>query len=212
MVRRLRFAQSRTVRRKPSRVSVSTKAFVKRSISRSKETKILFTTRNLSNQNSTMTALDCTDIDQGDDDDNRIGDKVLPMSLSVGVHCQANTGAADSSIRILVVSTRVEGTPVALDFLNIATDPGVIASRYTLSSPGSVVLFDKVVDLTTAVTAENRSKRFNFFIRKGLGPLEFDSASVTTAKKNKIYIMTVGSLNATPPAIEIHAVLKYKDM
>lgn len=187
------------------------KRYVHSQISRSNETKIFFSTRALAQQNATATALDLTAIAQGDADNQRIGDKVRLLSLSLGINMASNASTAANAVRIIIVSTRVEGTPVLLDILEDAAVPQSMISRYTNQATTQKVLWDKTFNLTTSVTAEVKEIYLNVFLRKELGSIEFDNGA-TTAPKGKIFMITQGRDNTNSPAIAVEAVLKYKDM
>ncbi len=200
------------IRAKPTRkVAPSTKRYVKSQISRRSETKSFFAIRADAVTTATMVFADLSAIAQGDTNETRVGDKVDLKSLSVGISLRSSTATQLNGVRIFIVSTRVEGTPVASELLRDIGVPESMISRYTDAPMTQKVLFDKYVNLTTPVGAELKTVKFNIFLRKHLGDLHFESAAATTAPNHKLWIGVQSESASAFPLFGFRSVLKYKD-
>ena len=193
------------------KVSVSTKKYVKSQISRKNETKFNYTGFVLAQALNTFTWHDLSVIPQGQTNEQRIGDKVDIISLSIGLRALSSTATQLGSLRFILVSTRVEGTPNATEIIKNTSMPQNMISRYVDGPKRHHVLYDQLINLTTPVGAEAKERYWDVFRRKDLGSLTFDSAGATTAPNHKLWLGVVSGQSSLQPQFEIRALMKYKD-
>ena len=199
----------RVLRRK---VPESTKTYVKTQLSRGKEMKVSFLTRGQAALGSTFTVADLSSIAQGDAFNERIGDSVKIKDISIGCRLTANTTNANNLVRVMVWRTKYEGTPAALDVLQDGTMPQSLISRYRETPQLSHVLYDRVFNLTTQVSSDNKDIVWNIFLRKNLGAQVDYVAGTTGAPKNKIWIVFQAVNNTNQCTFGFESATRYKDM
>ncbi len=194
------------------KVPKNTKKYVNTRINQSMEDGTHFVNLNFTNQTATMQAVDLSAIPQGLEEEDRVSDKVKLRSLSVGLYCQANNSATVGAVRIMIISTRKAGVPVVGDLLQDGTETDAMISRRALPVGNRPkILYDKVINVTTSVTAELRVEFRQIFLRKNLGIIEFDNIGATTAPRMKIWLCSIGMVTTNPSSLQFKSVLKYKD-
>ncbi len=201
-------------RRKPRKVGVAVRRYVKQRISGNMESKRVFISNSVLKAVNAPVITDLTSVAQGDTQFTRDGDALALQSIDLKLLCRANqTASIDNQMRIMVVQTRVEGNPVLGDFLQNTGNPQSMTSAPLAPPLLSKVLFDRLVLLDTQTTSSSRAKlvRIRLDKRKLPAKLQYDSGQ-TSAPKNKIFLFTWTSDNTAGPSVSVEGMTVFKDI
>ncbi len=190
------------------------KSYVKGQITRGKESHFHYVSQALAGTGVTAQVIDLSAITTGTTDNTKIGDKVILRSLSIGFRLDKNTAQNANFARIIIISTRVTGTPTLAQILEDTTVPQVLFTRYADTQHRHRILMDKLINLEGLpheATTWRQVKFFDFFVRKDLGILHYDDAT-TTSKKNKIWLIIQGATDTNPMTLAFESLLKFRDM
>ncbi len=214
----------RRVRRQAPRKAI---AKIARRVVRSQlERNVFYATRALVTQSATETALDLCAPAQGSGAQTRVGDKLSPQSLSLRYKIQGGTAAnaQHQSIRLLVVRTKVEGTPVLSDLLEDASAGVAPYSWYDTDGLNFMkVLYDRTFEMGGGTESADATptdtipiRDFGGIIRisrkKLPAQIRFDKAQ-TTAPNDKLFLISVGSSGTanTSPALLVESECVFKE-
>lgn len=200
--------------RRPVKVGMAVKRYVKQRISGNMENKRQYFSLAVTKAVNAPVVADLTNISQGDTQFTRDGDAIALQSIRANILIRTHpTAALDNQMRIVVVSTRVEGTPVLGDFLQNVGNPQSMTSQPAAPPLLSKVLFDRLVLLDTQTATASRSKIVRIFLDKRKLPakLQYDQ-SQQTAPKNKIWLFTWSSDNTNGPSVSYEGETIFKDI
>ncbi len=206
-VRRLGIRRA-TLRKVPQ----STRNYVNRRINGSAESHQRFVATASAALNNTPVITDLSAVAQGDGRNQRDGDKIEPFSLMINYEARSSVSNVLGAGRVMVLSTRVEGTPVIADVLNDATFPAALNSQLETIPMLSKVIFDRHFNLDTDTSTGSRTKNIRIRLDKRHLPasIKFDPAA-TTAPKNKLWLVSFGEQNTNAATFSMEALLNYKD-
>ncbi len=199
--------------------------YVKRTINARLERNVFFASRALATQSSTETALDLCAPAQGTGVQTRVGDKLQPQSLQLNIKIQGGTAAnaQHSSIRLFIVRTKVEGTPVLSDLLEDNGAGIAPYSHYDTDGQNFMkVLYDRTFEMGGGTVSNDASiatipiRDFGFRIKlskkKLPAQIRFDPAA-TTAPNDKLWLISVGSSAAgsVSPSLQVESMCVFKE-
>ncbi len=195
------------------KVSNNVKNYVNRRIKGSAESHQRFTALASAAANNTPNFTDLSSVAQGDARNQRDGDSIEPQSLMVNFEARSSVSNVLGAIRVLIISTRVEGTPVVDDILNAPSFPAIMNSQYETMPMLSKILYDRLIPLDTDTSTGSRTKNLRIRLRKRNLPakIQYD-VGATTAPKNKLWLVFFGEQNTNAATASFEAVLNYKDL
>lgn len=201
--------------RKSRQISQRVKSYVNRRIAGNMENKTVFFNVAEAASNNTPVVTDLSSIAQGDTQFARDGDTIAPQNLDVKVLCRSSVaaGAVSGAVRIMVLSTRVEGTPVIADVLQNTSFPEVMISAQLVTPLLSKILFDRHVILDTDTATGSRAKLVRIRLNKKQLPAKivYNNAA-TTASKNKLWLITFSQENTLTPVLTVQGRMIFKDL
>lgn len=195
------------------KVSKSVKKYVKSQITRALEPKyhvVDGTTAAAITTTATLTLLSA--VPEGTGEEQRIGIEIRPERLELRYILKSNTNTKNVQVRMMILRTRVQGTPAAGDVLIDTSALGIAISPLDPWIKEQEVLYDRVHNLFDVLNAETRQSISKKVIGKRKMPakITFDIAA-TTADRNQLWLLAISNTVANDPTISFMSIMKYRD-
>lgn len=154
---------------------------------------------------------DLTAVTQGDAYNNRTGDSIKPISLTVRGLIDANaSGPTEQKIRLIIFQYKQEnGTaPTASEIIEATTSPAnLVSPKKADDRYDSKILFDRVFNVS--VGGAYGSRQFSQYFKLA-GHINFVTGS-TSKEAGGIYAMIMSNENTNQPSMYIYSRLGFYD-
>lgn len=188
-------------------------------VSRQKETHDFVVNTSYDESTTTATFIQLSGVNQGTDDDQRIGEKIRPLYLDIKGHCNRKNTATTTtdSIRVIVFIWRPDtaiDSPTEAKLLQ--DDTYQLLSPVNYDMPKATVLYDRIFDMPAYDVGQSPSRWYQRFrIRipsRKLNNISFNEGALTG--KHQLYVYHVGAQasGTSSSQFSMFSRLRFKDM
>ncbi len=172
---------------------------------------------------STPTVVNLSNIAQGTDYFNRIGDSILVQSMEFRAEVEGNAAAANHSLRVLLVADRYQDgvDPSLGDVLQAGTSP-LVQPYNVFTRQRFSILYDQLIEINNVVGLATSGTSSSYYglrmdipdmARKWNKHIKFDASAGADAsnRENALFLMAVSSNASNGPALKYTFRLTFTD-